>query len=104
MADLISTRRIPGTVWIRAGVSLTGGMDNSLRPVWLYGCVRRWAAGIKGRGVYVLVMVGNEGRCETFWRDDRGRLTPCRRRKAAGSAMCATHVASPGVSGQEDPT
>jgi hypothetical protein len=90
MADLMHTRRIPGTVWVRAGVSLAGGMENSLRPIWLYGCVRRWAAGVGGRGVYVLVMVTNKGRCQNFWRDDHGRLTPCRK-KATANEMCADH-------------
>lgn len=81
--DIINTRRIPGLVWLRAGVSFTGKMDNSLRPVWLYGCVHRWAAGIKGRGVYVIWMVRSEGRCSTRWRDDRGRLVPCREKAVA---------------------
>lgn len=83
MNDIVSTRRIPGLVWLRAGLSLTGDMDNSLRPIWLYGCVRRWAAGIGGRGVYVLWMVQSEGRCTVRWRDSKDRLVPCREKAVA---------------------
>lgn len=83
MTDLIYTRRIPGLVWLRAGVGLSGGLESSIRPVWLYGCVRRWAVGVRGRGVYVLWMVKSEGRCSVRWRDDHDRLVPCRKKAIA---------------------
>lgn len=80
MPELISTRRIPGTGWVRVGLSLRGQMAHSWKPIWMYGCIWRWAPGIKGYGFYILIFLRGEGRCSVRRWDAKGRLVPCRKK------------------------